>query len=79
MYQNTSVQKQFSKKDIYDKNNLQMNLASNQYTLFDSLRFSHSDCGSSHVKANIIGRKIVAHSGLEPATFELQTFRCTAL
>ena len=44
----------------------------------DSSRFSHSDCGSSPVETNannIVWRKIVAHSGLEPATFGLQTFR----
>ena len=54
------------------------NLVWNQYTLFDLSRFIHSDCGSSPVKtmlcqqANIVGRKIVAHRGLEPATFGFQ-------
>ena len=50
-----------------------MNLVSNQYTLSDSSRFSN--CGSIFVcKANIVERKIVVHSGLEPAAFRLQIF-----
>ena len=52
------------------------NLVWNQYTLFDSSRFIHSECGSSRTDlykhANIVGRKIVIHGGLEPATFGLQ-------
>ena len=70
-----------------------MNLVWDQYTLFDSSRFIHSDCGSSSVKMamqtgehcwkkNCVGR------GLEPATFGFQVSRyvewdlnvyCTAL
>ena len=38
------------KLDLYDKTTYkytqEKNLVSNQYTLFDSSRFSHSDCGS---------------------------------
>ena len=37
------------KLDLYDKSNLQINLVSNQYTLSESPRFSHSDCGPSPV------------------------------
>ena len=53
------------------------NPVSNQYTLFDSSRFSRSDCGSPPCKnicqqANIVGRKIVAHSGIETAPVGLQ-------
>ena len=33
----------------YDKDK---NPVSNQYAVFDSLRFSHSDCGSSPVKTS---------------------------
>ena len=34
-----------------DKYTKDKNLVWNQYTLIDSPRFSHSDCGSSSVKA----------------------------
>ena len=47
------------------------NLVWNQYTLFDSPRSSHSDPWSSPVKTYTNKRNIVAHSGLEPATFSL--------
>ena len=44
------------KLDLYDKNYLQVNKdnnrVSNQYTLYDSSRFSDSDCGPSSVKTN---------------------------
>ena len=43
-----------SKLNVGDISNLEKNLnaklVSNQYTLFDSSRFSHSDCGSWAVK-----------------------------
>ena len=52
------------------------NLVSHQYTLFDSSRFSHSDCGSSPVKTyadkKTLFEKKVAHTRLESATFGLQ-------
>ena len=54
------------------------NLVWNKYILFDSSHFSHSDCRFSPEKcrqANIVGRKIVVQSGLEPATFGLQASR----
>ena len=52
-----------------------------EYTLFDASYLSHSVCGSKDVckQANIVGRKIVAYSGLEPGTFRLQIYHFSNL
>ena len=56
------------KLDLYDKNNVHKNLVSNQYTLFDSSRFSHSNFGSSPAKTYVHKRTLLeenkAHGGL---------------
>ena len=53
------------KLDFYDLNK-DKNLVSNQYTLFDSSRVSHSDCGSPNLnsyanKQNVLGRNSGVH------------------
>ena len=68
------------KLDPYDKSNLRKNLVRNQFTPFDSSRFSQSDCESSPVKtyANkriLLEEKKVAHTRLEPATLGSQALR----
>ena len=70
----------FTIKTTYKQTKNENLVVWNQYTLFDSSRFSHSDCGVSIwndvcQQENIVGRKIVANIGLEPATSGLQSKR----
>ena len=65
------------KLDLYDKNNLQTkhkNLVWNQYTLFDSSLFSHSDCESSPVKMYMYVNKRTLLEGKPDYSFSFVTF-----
>ena len=61
------------------------NLAWNQYILFVSLRFNHSNCGFSPVikthanKQSLLEEKIVSYSGLDPALSSTLDHRSDAL